>query len=97
MGAGAAALATANHFVRLGVKREHITVCDKTGVIHAGRTDLDQWQAKFAHPTERRSIADAFVGADVFVGLSAGNVVGPEMLKAMAKRPVIFALANPTP
>ncbi|MDP9145187.1 MAG: NADP-dependent malic enzyme [Actinomycetota bacterium] len=97
IGAGAAALATANHFVRLGVKREHITVCDKTGIIHAGRTDLDQWQAKFAHPTDRRSIADAFVGADVFVGLSAGNVVGPEMLKTMAKRPVIFALANPTP
>jgi malate dehydrogenase (oxaloacetate-decarboxylating)(NADP+) len=97
VGAGAAALATANHFVRLGVKREHITVCDKTGIIHAGRTDLDQWQGKFAHPTERRSIADAFVGADVFVGLSAGNVVGPEMLKTMAPRPVIFALANPTP
>jgi malate dehydrogenase (oxaloacetate-decarboxylating)(NADP+) len=97
VGAGAAALATAEHYVRLGVKREHITVCDKTGVIHAGRTDLDQWQAKFAHPSERRSIADAFVGADVFVGLSAGNVVSPEMLKAMADRPVIFALANPTP
>ena len=97
VGAGAAALATAEHYVRLGVPREHITVCDKTGVIHSERTDLDQWQAKFAHKTDRRSIADAFVGTDVFVGLSAGNVVSPEMLKTMADRPVIFALANPTP
>lgn len=97
VGAGAAALATANHYVRLGVARTNITVCDKTGVIHAGRTDLDQWQAKFAHPSERRSIADAFVGADMFVGLSAANVVSPAMLKTMADRPIIFALANPNP
>ena len=97
VGAGAAALASAEHYVRLGVVRTNITVCDKTGVIHADRADLDQWQAKFAHPSKRRTILEAFAGADVFVGLSAANVVSPEMLKAMAPRPIIFALANPNP
>ena len=97
VGAGAAALASAEHYVRLGVVRTNITICDKTGVIHAGRTDLDQWQAKFAHPSERRTILEAFNGADVFVGLSAANAVSPEMLKVMAPKPIIFALANPNP
>ena len=97
VGAGAAAIATAEHYVRLGVPRGNITICDRAGVIHDGRADLDRWQARFAQTTSRRTIADAFVGADVFVGLSTGNVVSPEMLKSMAPQPVIFALANPTP
>jgi malate dehydrogenase (oxaloacetate-decarboxylating)(NADP+) len=97
MGAGAAAISTAEHYVRLGVKREHITLCDKQGVVHAGRTDLDPFRAKFARETPMRTPADAFVGADVFVGLSAANSVTADMVRAMAPDPIVFALANPTP
>jgi malate dehydrogenase (oxaloacetate-decarboxylating)(NADP+) len=96
-GAGAAALATAEHYVRLGVRREHIVMCDQKGVIHTGREDLDQYKRRFAADTKARVMADALKGADVFVGLSVGGIVTGDMLAAMAKRPVIFALANPTP
>ncbi len=96
-GAGAAALATAEHYVRLGVKREHILMCDHTGVIHTGRADLDQYKRRFAAETKARTLAEALEGADVFVGLSVGGIVTGDMLKAMAKTPVVFALANPTP
>ena len=98
-GAGAAAISTAEHYVRLGVKRENILMCDRAGVIHEGRTegDMDPYKARFVARTEARNVADALVGADVFVGLSvAGAVTGP-MVAAMAARPIIFALANPVP
>jgi len=96
-GAGAAAIATAEHYVRLGVKREHIVMCDHKGVIHTGRQDLDQYKRRFANDTTARVIAEALKGADVFVGLSVGGIITGEMLEGMAKAPIVFALANPTP
>jgi malate dehydrogenase (oxaloacetate-decarboxylating)(NADP+) len=97
VGAGAAGIATAEHYVRLGVKREHIVLVDKGGVVHSGREDLDPYRARFAHPLPYRSVAEAFEGADVFVGLSAGGVVTADMIRRMAPNPIVFALANPTP
>ena len=96
-GAGAAAIATAEHYVRLGVERNHIVMCDHKGVIHTGRDDLDEFKKRFAVDTKARSLAEVLQGADVFVGLSVGGIVTGEMLQGMANKPVIFALANPTP
>jgi malate dehydrogenase (oxaloacetate-decarboxylating)(NADP+) len=96
-GAGAAAIATAEHYVRLGVKREHIVMCDQKGVIHTGREGLDEYKRRFAADTAARTLAEALKGADVFVGLSVGGIVTGEMLAPMAKRPIVFALANPNP
>ncbi len=96
-GAGASAIATANHYVNLGVKREHITLVDTKGVVHSERTDLNKYKKAFAQKTKARSLADALKGADVLVGLSAAGVVTQDMVKTMAKDPIIFALANPTP
>src|SRR5213592_2010805 len=96
-GAGAAAIATAEHYVRLGVPREHITLCDQQGVVHADRTDLDEYRRRFAVRGKARTLAEALKDADVFVGLSVGGIVRGDMLKGMAKRPIVFALANPNP
>src|SRR5438309_5844158 len=96
-GAGAAAIATAEHYVRLGVPREHITLCDEHGVVHADRGDLDEYRRRFAVRGKARTLADALTDADVFVGLSVGGIVSGDMLKGMAKRPIVFALANPNP
>ena len=97
-GAGAAAIATAGHYVRLGVKRDHVIMCDKGGVIYAGRPEhMDPYKAQFANDTKARTLAEALVGADVFVGLSAAGAVTGEMVRLMALRPIIFALANPDP
>ncbi|OLC08322.1 MAG: NADP-dependent malic enzyme [Gemmatimonadetes bacterium 13_1_40CM_66_11] len=96
-GAGAAAIATAEHYVRLGVRRENIVMSDHKGVIYKGREGLDEFKQRFAIDTQARTLAEALEGADVFVGLSVAGIVTGDMLQAMAKRPVIFALANPTP
>src|SRR3954468_19662787 len=97
-GAGAAAISTAEHYVRLGVMRENILMCDRSGVVYKGRPgELDPYKARFANETSARSIADALVGADVFVGLSAAGAVTGAMVRMMAERPIIFALANPVP
>jgi malate dehydrogenase (oxaloacetate-decarboxylating)(NADP+) len=98
-GAGAAAISTAEHYVRLGVKRENILMCDRAGVIYEGRTegDMDPYKARFVAKTAARSVGDALVGADVFVGLSVAGAVTGAMVAAMAARPIIFALANPVP
>ncbi|HET6700940.1 MAG TPA: phosphate acyltransferase, partial [Gemmatimonadaceae bacterium] len=97
-GAGAAAIATAEHYVRLGVRREHITLCDREGVIYRGRPgSMDPYKARFALETRARTIGDALKGADVFVGLSVAGAVTKEMIAAMAARPIVFALANPVP
>ncbi|GLC28114.1 NADP-dependent malic enzyme [Roseisolibacter agri] len=97
-GAGAAAISTAEHYVRLGVRREHITMCDRQGVIYEGRVeDMDPYKARFARPTELRTIEQALEDADVFVGLSVAGAVQKEWIARMAKRPIIFALANPVP
>jgi len=96
-GAGAAAIATAEHYVRLGVPRERILMCDQKGVIHSGRNDLDRYKSRFAQRTKARTLAEALQDADVFVGLSVAGIVSGQMLQAMAPRPIVFALANPTP
>jgi malate dehydrogenase (oxaloacetate-decarboxylating)(NADP+) len=97
-GAGAAAIATAEHYVRLGAKRENILLSDRQGVVYKGRPgEMDPYKAKFANETDARTISDALEGADVFVGLSVKGAVTGDMIKAMAKRPIIFALANPEP
>src|SRR5438445_300606 len=96
-GAGAAAIATAEHYVRLGVQRERIVMCDHKGVISSDRTDLDRYKSRFARKTQARTLAEALRDADVFVGLSVAGIVSGDMLKAMAPRPIVFALANPTP
>ncbi|HEU5183633.1 MAG TPA: NADP-dependent malic enzyme [Gemmatimonadaceae bacterium] len=97
-GAGAAAIATAEHYVRLGVRREHITLCDREGVIYKGRPgEMDPYKARFALETSARTITDALKGADVFVGLSVAGAIKKEMIATMAARPIVFALANPVP
>src|SRR5207245_4400505 len=78
-GAGAAAIATAGHYVRLGVKREHITLCDQQGVVREDRTDLDQYKRRFAPKTPHRTLAEALQGADVFGGLSVGAIARGQM------------------
>jgi len=97
-GAGAAAISTAEHYVRLGVPRENILLADRQGVIYEGRPgELDPYKAKFANKTKARTVADALVGADVFVGLSVAGAITGEMVAKMAKKPIVFALANPEP
>jgi malate dehydrogenase (oxaloacetate-decarboxylating)(NADP+) len=97
-GAGAAAISTAEHYVRLGVARDHIIMCDREGVIYEGRVGhTDPYKARFSRKTDARTLADALVGADVFVGLSAAGAVTAEMITRMAPDPIIFALANPVP
>ncbi|MCB0411678.1 MAG: NADP-dependent malic enzyme, partial [Bdellovibrionales bacterium] len=97
-GAGAAAVACGRLFKLLGVPNESIIMCDSRGVIYKGRKDgMNKWKDEFAVDTEARSLADALVDADVFVGLSVAGVMTPEMLKSMAKSPIVFAMANPDP
>jgi malate dehydrogenase (oxaloacetate-decarboxylating)(NADP+) len=97
-GAGASAIACAKHYMRLGVRRDHILMCDTKGVIYSGREDgMNPYKQMFAAETKARMLADALQGADVFFGFSSGNCVTPEMLRGMAPDPIIFALANPDP
>ena len=97
-GAGAAALACLNLLLHLGIRRENIFVTDLAGVVYTGRTELmDEDKIEFAQNTAARSLGEVIEGADVFLGLSAGGVLKPEMVLKMADRPIIFALANPNP
>jgi malate dehydrogenase (oxaloacetate-decarboxylating)(NADP+) len=96
-GAGAAAISTAEHYVRLGVQRKNILLCDRHGVVYDGRGDMDPYKARFANKTDARTVADALVDADVFVGLSVAGAINGEMVKTMAEQPIIMALANPVP
>jgi malate dehydrogenase (oxaloacetate-decarboxylating)(NADP+) len=97
-GAGAAALACLKLLVKLGLPRQHIFVTDLAGVVYTGRTELmDQDKVEFAQTTEARTLGEVIAGADVFLGLSAAGVLKPAMVASMAARPIIFALANPTP
>ncbi len=97
-GAGAAALACLGLLLKLGIPRENIFVTDLAGVVYEGRTELmDEDKIQFAQKTTARTLAEAIEGADVFLGLSAGGVLKPEMVKKMAAKPLILALANPTP
>ncbi len=96
-GAGAAAMACTQLYVALGAKYEHFTLFDKDGVLHEGRTDLDGIRRKFAVKKSDLTLEKAMKDADVFLGLSVGNVVTPDMVKSMAKNPIVFAMANPDP
>ncbi len=96
-GAGAAAISCARLYKALGVRPENILLCDSKGVIHELRTDINAQKREFAVRSEARTLAEALVGADVFLGLSVANVLKPEMVMSMAPRPIVFALANPDP
>ena len=96
-GAGAAGIACLDMLVALGLKPENILAVDRDGVLYTGREHLDPDKARYARDTDKRTLADIMVGADVFLGLSAGGVLKPEMVATMAERPVILALANPYP
>ncbi len=97
-GAGAAAIACAKLFIHLGVRRENLIMCDTTGAIYQGRTKgMNKYKDEFAVNTYARTLADALKGADVFIGCSARGVVTQDMIKTMAKDPIIFAMANPDP
>lgn len=97
-GAGAAATSCAELAIRIGVKRENIMMVDRNGVIYAGRTvGMTKYKQRFACETSARTLDDAIRGADVFYGLSAADVLTPEMVKTMGPKPIIFAMANPNP
>src|SRR6202521_488579 len=97
-GAGAAAIACLNLLVSLGAQRKNIWVCDIDGVVHEGRNTLmDRWKSVYAQKTDKRVLAEVIGAADIFLGRSAPNVLTPEMVKQMADKPLVMALANPTP
>ena len=96
-GAGAAAIACTELIKAMGVRHDNVIMCDSKGVIHRGRTDLDQFKSAHAVDTDRRTLADALKGADIFLGLSVARAVTQDMVKSMADQPIIFAMANPDP
>jgi malate dehydrogenase (oxaloacetate-decarboxylating)(NADP+) len=97
-GAGAAGLGCASHYLRLGLRRDQMILCDVHGVVYEGREEgMNPHLAAYAAATSARTLAEALKGADVFIGLSVGGCVTPEMLRSMAPRPIIFAMANPAP
>jgi malate dehydrogenase (oxaloacetate-decarboxylating)(NADP+) len=97
-GAGAAAIACTELIKAMGVQHANVIMCDRKGVIYQGRQDgMDQWKSAHAVPTQARTLAEAIVGADIFLGLSAANALSADMVKQMADQPIIFAMANPDP
>ena len=97
-GGGAAGIACLNMLLKLGVKRENVWLCDIHGLVHEGReVDMNPEKAAFAQASDKRSLGEVIAGADLFLGLSGPNVLTPEMVRAMAARPIVFALANPDP
>ena len=97
-GAGPAGFACAEHYVRLGVKRENVILCDTKGVIYKGRTaGMNPYKERFAIDTKFRTLAEVMVNADVFLGLSVKGALTPDMVRSMAARPIVFAMANPDP
>ncbi|MFZ1129178.1 MAG: NADP-dependent malic enzyme [Terriglobales bacterium] len=97
-GAGAAGFACAEHYVRLGVKRENVLLCDTKGVVYKGRTaGMNPYKERFAIETSLRTLTDAMKGCDVFLGLSVKGALTPDMIRSMAARPIVFAMANPDP
>src|ERR1700758_1415688 len=97
-GAGAAGIACAEHYVRLGVKRENIILCDTKGVVYKGRREgMNKYKERFAQDTTLRTLAEAVVGADVFAGLSVKGAINGDMIRSMAPNPIVFAMANPDP
>jgi malate dehydrogenase (oxaloacetate-decarboxylating)(NADP+) len=96
-GAGASALACTALIKSMGVRHEHVTVCDTKGVIYVGREGVDQFKSAHAIQTDKRTLQEAMVGADIVLGLSAAGAITQDMVKAMADQPIIFAMANPDP
>ena len=97
-GAGAAAMACLRLYIKMGLRKENVILTDSKGVIYKGRTiDMTPYKEEFAAETTRRTLTEALEGADVFVGLSIGGIVKPHMIQAMAKDPIVFAMANPDP
>mgnify|MGYP002640038035 CR=1 FL=1 len=96
-GAGASAISCSNLAIKLGVKPENLLMLDSRGVLYTGREGMNKYKAPFAVDTDRRTLEDAMVGADVFYGLSVADVLTQDMVKSMAKDPIIFAMANPDP
>jgi malate dehydrogenase (oxaloacetate-decarboxylating)(NADP+) len=97
-GAGAAGIACAEHYVRLGVKRENIILCDTKGVVYTGRKEgMNPYKERFARETKLRTLAEALQGADVFAGLSVKGAITRDMVRSMAENPIVFAMANPDP
>jgi malate dehydrogenase (oxaloacetate-decarboxylating)(NADP+) len=96
-GAGAAAIACTELIKSMGVPHDHVLMCDRKGVIYEGRGEMDQWKSAHAVDTDRRTLEEALVGADIFLGLSAAGALKPEMVREMAPQPIIFAMANPDP
>lgn len=96
-GAGAAAISCTHLYKKLGVRKENIVLCDSKGVVHTSRTDLNATKKEYATDRDVKTLAEALVGADVFLGLSVGNILTAEMIRSMAPKPIIFALANPDP
>ncbi|MCS6974486.1 MAG: NADP-dependent malic enzyme [Cyclobacteriaceae bacterium] len=96
-GAGAAAISCTRLYLQLGLKKENLIMCDSKGVIHKDRTDLDEIKAEFATTQKVKTLQEAMKGADVFLGLSKADVLTPDDIRAMAPRPIVFALANPNP
>jgi malate dehydrogenase (oxaloacetate-decarboxylating)(NADP+) len=97
-GAGASAVATAEHYIRLGMKRENITLCDTKGVVYKGRAEgMNPYKDRLAQDTKLRTLAEAMKGADMFLGLSVGGAVTQDMVRSMAARPIVIAMANPDP
>lgn len=97
LGAGAAGLACMRLLIAMGGKKENMTLVDSKGVIHSGRSDLNAHKQEFAKDTGMRTLADAMDGADVFIGVSGPNLVSQDMVKSMAAKPILFAMANPDP
>lgn len=97
LGAGSAAIACMRLLVSMGARRENIYMLDRRGVIYAGREGVNAYKQEFANHTDKRSLADAIDGADVFIGLSGAHLLSPELLLTMAPRPVVFACSNPDP
>jgi malate dehydrogenase (oxaloacetate-decarboxylating)(NADP+) len=97
LGAGAAGIASLNLLVAMGAQKRNILLVDSKGVVHKGRTDLNSFKKAYARATKLRTLEEAMAGTDVFVGVSGANLVSPAMVKSMADRPVVFALANPNP
>ncbi len=97
LGAGAAGLACMRLLIAMGGRKENMTLVDSKGVIHSGRTDLNAHKQEFAKETDMRTLADAMAGADVFIGVSGPNLVSQDMVKSMAAKPILFAMANPDP
>lgn len=97
LGAGAAGIASMRLLLALGARRENLTLVDRNGVIHSDRTDLNIYKQEFARATPARTLHHALTGADVFIGVSGPNLVSADMLRAMAAKPIVFALSNPDP